>query len=85
MAPNSRINIRPGVSVLSVLRHLNYSYWHALGEFVDNALQSYLTNKDAITKADGVAHPLQVKIALSLADGGVITVRDNAAGIGLRP
>ena len=81
MAPNSRINIRPGVSVLSVLRHLNYSYWHALGEFVDNALQSYLTNKDAITKADGVAHPLQVKIALSLADGGVITVRDNAAGI----
>ena len=35
------VSIRPGVRVLSVLRHLNYKPWFALAEFVDNALQSY--------------------------------------------
>ena len=29
------VSIRPGVSVLSVLRHLNYRAWFALAEFVD--------------------------------------------------
>ena len=32
-----KVNIRPGVSVLSVLRHLNYSPWFALAELVDNS------------------------------------------------
>lgn len=76
-----RVNIRPGVSILSVLRHLNYSYWHALAEFVDNALQSYSANKHAILAADPTATALAVNIALHVEDGGTITVRDNAAGI----
>ena len=36
------ISIRPGVSILSGLRHLNYRPWYAVAEFVDNSLQSYL-------------------------------------------
>ena len=43
--PAPKVNIRPGVSVLSVLRYLNYEPWFALAEFVDNAVQSYLENK----------------------------------------
>jgi hypothetical protein len=78
---DQRINIRPGVSILSVLRHLRYSYWHALAEFVDNALQSFLANRERLTKIDGEPRPLQVDIVLQPTDGGVITVRDNAAGI----
>jgi len=75
-----RISIRPGVSVLSVLKHLNYQPWYALAEFVDNAVQSYLKNKKQIEKADGKRHPLRVKIDID-PDAGTITIRDNAAGI----
>ena len=45
MSVARKVNIRPGVSVLSVLRHLNYSPWFALAEFVDNSLQSYIETK----------------------------------------
>ena len=75
------INIRPGVSVLSVLRHLNYTYWHAIAEFGDNAVQSFLTNREALAAADGAHRPLEVKVLVDQADGGMIIVRDTAAGI----
>jgi hypothetical protein len=78
---DKRINIRPGVSILSVLRHLKYTYWHALGEFVDNALQSYVANRDRLADVDRGAGPLRVSIELQPHEGGVIVVRDNAAGI----
>ena len=78
---DARVNIRPGVSVLSVLRHLNYNYWNALAEFVDNALQSWVANKDAIAAADPQVERLRVSVNLRPQDGGVITIRDNAAGI----
>jgi hypothetical protein len=76
-----RVNIRPGVSVLSVLRHLNYTYWHALAEFVDNAIQSYHSNRAAL-EAVGGRHPLRVEITADPDEAGRIIVRDNAAGIG---
>jgi hypothetical protein len=41
--PIERVSIRPGVGILSVLRHLNYKPWFALAEFVDNAVQSYIS------------------------------------------
>lgn len=76
-----RVNIRPSVSVLSVLRHLNYNYWHALAEFVDNALQSWISSRDALFAADPNAAQLRVVIELRAQDGGSIVIRDNAAGI----
>ena len=42
---HERVNIRPEVSILSVLRHLNYRPWFAMAEFVDNSLQSFLANR----------------------------------------
>ena len=75
----NRVSIRPGVSVLSVLSHLNYRPWFALAEFVDNAIQSHIKYRDALAAVEGV--PLRISIDVNSADGGRITVRDNAAGI----
>ena len=61
---NRRVNIRPGVGILSVLRHLNYKPWFALAEFVDNSLQSYLENRDALRRLHGDDSCLMVEIEL---------------------
>ena len=76
-----RVNIRPPVNVLSVLRHLNYQPWYALAEFVDNAVQSYLTYRKELARVDGRDSCLKVWINIDPADDGRIVVRDNAAGI----
>lgn len=78
----TRVNIRPGVSVLSVLRHLNYRAWFALAEFVDNSLQSYLTNKAALESLHGPQFRLSVRIVLDPTPPARLSIRDNAGGIG---
>src|SRR5438477_12020167 len=75
------VSIRPGVRVLSVLRHLNYKPWFALAEFVDNALQSYLDYRRVLSKVEGKDFKLKVSISIQPEDGGRIVIRDNAAGI----
>ncbi|MCY4538156.1 MAG: ATP-binding protein [Chloroflexi bacterium] len=81
MPQTESINIRPGVSILSVLRHLNYKPWYAMAEFVDNSLQSYLDNKDVLERLEGRKFKAEVSISLDNADRGSITIRDNVAGI----
>jgi hypothetical protein len=78
-----RVNIRPGVSVLSILRHLNYRPWFALAEFVDNAVQSYLANKERLEHIHGPTYRLTVSINIETTSPKRITIRDNAAGIPL--
>ena len=75
------ISIRPGVTVLSVLRHLNYRPWFALAEFVDNSIQSFLTNRADLLQLHGGQFVLRVDIDVEPHDGGRISVRDNAGGI----
>jgi len=74
-----RVSIRPGVSVLSVLRHLNYAPWFALAEYVDNALQSFLSERKRLVEVG--TDVLQVDIDLDMSDQSKLTIRDNAAGI----
>jgi hypothetical protein len=81
---NRRVNIRPGVGILSVLRHLNYKPWFAIAEFVDNSLQSYLQNRDELRRLHGDAFQLKVEIEIDRADEMCIKIRDNAAGIAKR-
>jgi hypothetical protein len=76
---STRVNIRPGVSILSVLRHLNYKPWFAMAEFVDNAVQSFLAHREILERAG--TNQLLVSIELDPIDEGRITIRDNAAGI----
>lgn len=74
------VSIKPGVNVLAVLRHLNYKPWYALAEFVDNAVESFVTNKLALSEyAD--QDVLRVKIDVDTSPPARITIRDNAAGI----
>lgn len=80
-ATNRKVNIRPGVGILSVLRHLNYKPWFAMAEFVDNSLQSYLQNRGALRQLHGDDFRLKVEIELDRADEVRIKIRDNAAGI----
>src|SRR5687767_11840388 len=74
------VNIRPGVSMLSVLRHLNYKPWYALAEFVDNSIQSY-KDKERELNAGASAARLKVSIKMGSELDPRIVVRDNAAGI----
>lgn len=76
-AAQNRVSIRPGPSVLAVLRHLNYKPWFALAEFVDNAIQSFHQSRASLHG------PLIVRIDIDSAAPGRITIRDNAAGISL--
>tara|TARA_E500000318_G_scaffold8683_4_gene8106 strand:+ start:31025 stop:32536 length:1512 start_codon:yes stop_codon:yes gene_type:complete len=66
--------------MLSVLPHLRYTHWHALGEFVDNAIQSYLEKADRIKEVDGPGKGLLVRIDTDPAND-LIRITDNAAGI----
>ena len=76
------VNIRPGVSILSVLRHLNYRPWFALAEFVDNAIQSAVAHRERLQELHDSRYRLRVEIDLTSTDGGSIRIADNAAGIG---
>jgi len=81
MSEAKSINIRPGVSILSVLRHLNYRPWFAVAEFVDNSLQSFLDYREDLHREEGDSFTLKVSIEFDPADNGRILIRDNAAGI----
>ena len=76
-----KVNIRPGVSVLAILKYLNYRAWFALAEFVDNSIQSYLANKSSLEKIEGSDFILKIRIDINA--NGCLTIRDNAFGIPL--
>lgn len=82
VAPNiATIDIRPGVGVLSVISHIKYQPWYALAEFVDNAIQSSISYKDALTAVHGSEFKLKIEIEVDNSGEGRIVIRDNAAGI----
>lgn len=78
---NATVDIQPGVSMLAVLKHLNYQSWYALAEFVDNSVQSFQQNRDALSSD---TKKLIVDIDIDVADPPRISIRDNAAGILLK-
>jgi hypothetical protein len=78
---DAAVEIRPEVTMLSVLRHLNYEPWFAIAEFVDNSIQSFLTNEEALKKLHGAHFRLIVDITIDSSGLGKIIISDNAAGI----
>ena len=48
------VSIKPNVTILSVLKHLEYETWFALAEFVDNSLESYLKNEKQLKELEGM-------------------------------
>lgn len=77
---SNKVNIRPNVSMLSVLRFLEYETWFALAEFVDNAIASYQSNEETLKKMHGEDIQLEVKIEINDSENTII-IRDNAGGI----
>ena len=76
-----RVNIRPGARILSTLRHLNYRSWFALAEFVDNALQSFLDNRERINTVSATKQArVTVSIEIEATPPARIAIRDDAAG-----
>src|SRR4051794_17681323 len=67
--------------MLGLFQHMKYKPWYALGELVDNSLQSYISNRDRLRDVEGHDYRLKVDVTLSKEDGGTIHIRDNAAGI----
>lgn len=80
--PLATVSIRPGASVLSVLRYLNYRPWFALAEFVDNSVQSFIENRERLEQLYGEGYRLKVSIDVDTSPPCRIVVRDNAGGIG---
>lgn len=76
----SSVNIRPGVTILSVLKHLNYKSYYALAEFIDNSIDSYLKNKEILKSLEGNDFKLIVNIEFDTTNNRII-ITDNAAGI----
>lgn len=77
---HDKISIRPQVTMLSVLKYLEYETWFALAEFIDNAIASYLRSEKAIKAIEGNDFKLEVRVEINEPENK-ITIRDNAAGI----
>ena len=76
-----KVHIRPGVGMYSLFPHMNYKPWFALGEMVDNSIQSYFRNRDALRKIHGPSFKLQIDVSFSQGGNPMIVVEDNAGGI----
>jgi hypothetical protein len=79
-AQRSAVNIRPGVGIIGLFPYMNYKPWFALGELVDNALGSFLKNRERLEQLDG-SYQCRIEIEVSTVAGGYIRVADNAGGI----
>lgn len=75
----SKVSIATKPLVYSTFRYISNHVWHAIGEYVDNSIQSYLNHQDTLEKINP-HHKLSVIINIDI-DHDVITIRDNAYGI----
>jgi hypothetical protein len=69
-------------NVYNAFRNLQYKYWYAIAEFVDNSIQSYLDNKqelDSLYKVEKTTFNIKIDI-----DSNSIRIFDNAGGISLQ-
>jgi hypothetical protein len=71
-----QIDISPPTNVYATFGRLNYTPWHAISEFVDNATQSYFGGRQAFGSA--ALPELRVHIECSRER---LVVRDNALGM----
>lgn len=77
----STVTIQPGVGMLALFPSMNYKAWFALGEMVDNSIQSYKEHKAELKRLNGPNFKLKIDIEFSSSPKEKIVVRDNAAGI----
>jgi hypothetical protein len=76
-----QVTIRPGIGLYALFPSLRYSPWVALGEMVDNSIQSYQEHKEELIALHGPEYKLRIEINYSSGDSPTIQLIDNAAGI----
>jgi hypothetical protein len=76
-----QVVIRPGIGLYALFPSLRYTPWVALGEMVDNSIQSYLEHTDELVALHGPDFKLRVDINFSGGENPTIQIVDNAAGI----
>ena len=74
-----KVSIALQPNVYTTFRALNNTVSFALGEYVDNSLQSYLNNKEQLFNINS-NYKLEVRISIDW-EKRTITITDNAAGI----
>ena len=72
-----RVDIAPPTNVYATFGRLNYTPWHAISEFVDNATQSFFAGREPMGMA--ALPELAGPDRLQKQD---LVVRDNAVGMG---
>lgn len=81
MAQQLELEFKLDSSAILNYKRLDYSFWYALAEYVDNSTQSYFNNKkvlDAQFAEDN--EKLEVKVIYDNRQGN-LTIRDNAMGM----
>lgn len=76
------IQLQLGLEVLRSYKRLSYTPWHAMAEFIDNSLQSYLSGKneiDAVLSEE--RQSFEVRITFEKKNGGTLRIADNAMGM----
>src|SRR3954447_10293794 len=71
------IDITPPTNVYATFGRLNYTPWHAIAEFVDNATQSYFAGRKRL----GIEALPELKVQIQHKHGDSLDVRDNAVGM----
>lgn len=79
MSNINSVSIKIQTGVYGQFRNLNNKVWFALGEYVDNAVQSYENNKERL-RTNNENYQFEVKITIDW-EGDFIVIYDNAAGI----
>ena len=74
------VSIKIQTGVYGQFRNLNNTPWYALGEYVDNAVQSFENNKSRLFEANGNNYQFEVRINIDK-ENNIIEIFDNAAGI----
>lgn len=80
MSNINTVSIKIQTGVYGQFRNLNNRVWFALGEYVDNAVQSFENNKDRLRKANNDNYQFEVRININW-EKNYIKIFDNAAGI----
>jgi hypothetical protein len=74
------VSIKIQTGVYGQFRNLNNTAWYALGEYVDNAVQSFENNKSRLLEVNDNNYQFEVRINIDK-DNDIIEIYDNAAGI----
>jgi len=77
------VSIKIQTGVYGQFRNLNNKVWFALGEYVDNAVQSFESKKDLLRKVHNGNYQFEIRINIDR-ESDQIRIYDNAAGIDSR-